>query len=317
MNDLYNLIKRLGALRKYIFLLILRSPFDALRAWMMACLMKSTFRCIETGNLEKLLLECIIYGLICGGLFFYNGTIWSIYVAFAAEVEVKLQKMMLYKMMNTSLEKIEGCFSSQWITRLNSDVHGAFVLLNGSFNIPHAVVSAINLTLSSVLLCRSSVWLFLVTWGFILPHLLLNRKVVLKRLPGLKEDSQNALSECTSAIIPLITEIDTILIYDAGNLMMNICENSSRKLMKINVNMHMRNAFSSAVLQVLGLGGYLVIMLLGFKSIYKGTMSFADITFLFQLRGSLMAAVLMLIMCVNNMKANSVCVKRINNTFNE
>ncbi len=317
MNDLYNLIKRLGTLRKYIFLLILRSPVDALRAWMMACLMKKTFFCIETGNLEKLLLECIIYGLICGGLFFYNGTIWSIYAAFVAEVEAKLQRMMLRKMMNTSLGKMGRLFSGEWITRLNSDVHGAFVLMNGTFNIPHAVVSLVNLTLSSVLLCGSSVQIFLITWCFILPHLFLNRRIVLNRLPKLKEDSQNALSECTSAIKPLITEVDTILIYDAGNLMMNDCEKSSRKLMKINVNMHIRNAFSNAVLQVLGLGGYLVIMFWGFNSIYKGTMSFADLTFSFQLRGSLVAAVLMLTMCVNNIKANSICVKRVNDTFNE
>lgn len=283
----------------------------------MACLMKSTFLCIETGNLEKLLSECIIYGLICGGLFFYNGTIWSIYAAFATEIEAKLQKMMLCKMMKTSLRKMGSLFSGEWITRLNSDVHGAFVLLNGSLNIPHAVVSVINLTLSSVLLCRSSVQLFLVTWCFILPHLLLNRRIVLNHLPKLKEDSQNALSECTSAIKPLITEVETILIYDAGNLMINDCEKCSRKLMKINVNMHIRNAFSNAVLQVLGLGGYLVIMFWGFNSIHKGTISFADLTFSFQLRGSLVAAVLMLTMCVNNIKANLICVKRVNNTFNE
>lgn len=259
MNDFYKLFRRLGTLRKYIILLVLRAPFDALRAWMVACLMKSTFLCIETENAEKLLLECIIYGLICGGLFFYNGTIWSIYAAFAAEVEAALQKMLLHKMVNAPLGKIESHFSGDWMTRLNSDVHGAFVLLNGPLNIPHAVVSALNLTLSSVLLCRSSVCLFLATWSFVFPHLLLNQKAVQKRLPGLKEDSQKALSECTSAIKPLITEAETILVYDAGKLMMNVFENSSRKLMKINVTMHMWNAFSGAALKLLGFGGYLVV----------------------------------------------------------
>ena len=87
--------------------------------------------------------------------------------------------------------------------------------------------------------------------------------------------------------------------------------------MKSNINMHMRNAFSSAVFRVLGLGGYLVIMLLGFNSIYKGTMSFAELTFSSQVRGSTIAAVQMLIMSGNNIKANSICVKRVNNTFKE
>lgn len=315
MNDFINLTKKLGIQRKYIVLLILRSPFDALRAWMMACLMKSTFLCIEAGNSEKLLIECMMYGLICGVLFLYNGTIWSIYAAFAAKVEAKLQKMLLSKMLNTSFERINGLFSGEWITKLNSDIHAAFVLMNGSLNIPHAVVSIINLTLSSILMCRSSFQLFMITWIFILPHAFINHQVVLKRLPGLKEDAQNALSESTSAIKPLITEADTILLFEAGDLMMKVCEKSSRELMKINIGMHMRNAFSSAVLRLHGLSGYLAIMLLGFHSIYSGKMSFAELTYSFQMRGSVIAAVLMLTTCVSNIKANSVCAKRISDTL--
>lgn len=317
MHDFLKLIKKLGIQRKYIFLLILRAPFDALRAWMMACLMKSTFLCIETRNSEKLVTECIIYGLICGMLFFYNGTIWSIYAAFAAKVEAKLQKMMLSKLMKTSFGRVNSYFSGEWITKMNSDVHAAFVLMNGPLNIPHAVVSAINLTLSSFWLCRSSFQLFVTTWGFILPHVFLNYQVVLKRLPGLKEDAQNALSKSTSAIKPLITEIDTILIYDASDLMMSICEKSSRELMKINIDMQMRNAFSSAVLRLLGFGGYLVMLFLGFYSIYNGKMSFAELTYSFQMRGSVIAAVLMLTTCVSNVRANLVCTKRINDSFKE
>jgi len=317
VNEFIDLTKRLGIQSKYIFLLILRSPFEALRAWMMACLMKSTFLCIEAKNTDKLLRECAIYGLICGVLFFYNGAIWSIYAAFSARAEAKLQKMMLSKMMTASLEHVNSRFSGEWITKINSDIHTVFVLMNGSLNIPHVVVSAINLTVSSFLLCRISLQLFVMTWIFILPHIFLNAKVVLRSLPGLREDAQNALSESTSAIKPFITEADTILSYDAGDLMMNICEKSSWKLMNINLGMHMCNIFSRAVLLFQGISGYLLIMLFGFHSIYKGRMSFAELTYSFQERGAIMAAVLMAAACLSNIKANLVCAKRINDTFRE
>lgn len=317
MSDFVNLMKRLGIQRKYIFLLILRSPFDALRTWMLACLLKTTFTCIETSDSDKLLTECIIYGLICALLFFYNGTIWSIYAAFAAKTEAQLQRMLMNKIMNMPFRQADRHFSGEWITKLNSDVQGAFVMMNGPLNIPHAVVALINLALSSLLLFQSSVLLFAATWIFVLPHLFINYKVVLKHMSGLKEESQRALAESTSAIKPLITEADAIVLYDAGDLLMNTCEESSRKLMKINLHIHMRNAFGSTVLWLLGISGYLVIMILGYDHIYNGGMSFAELVYLFQVRGAVLVAMMMLTTCVSNIKANSVCAQRINNTFVE
>lgn len=311
MRDFLNLTKKLGIRRKYIFLLILRAPFDGLRTWMLACLMKTTFRCLETGDSDNLLAKCIIYGLICVLLFFYNGTIWSVYAAFAARTEVRLQKMLFNKIINMPYKQIDSHSSGEWITRLNSDIHGAFVLMNGPHNIPHAVVSVLNIVLSSVLLVRSSFILFLSICFFVFPHLYLNYKIVGKRIPELKEKSQMALAESTSAIKPLITEADTILLYDAGDLMMKHCEESSRKLMKINLSIHMQNALSSAVLRLLGAAGYLVILVMGYNIIYNGTMSFSELVYFFQARGSVLAGLLMLTTCINNIKANSVCVKRI------
>ena len=311
MNDFLNLIKKLNIQRQYILLLILRSPFEALRVWMLACLMRKTFFCIQIGSSKELVAECIVYGLICSLLFFYNGTIWSMYAAFAAKVEALLEKMVLRKMMNTSMEEIDSRLSSYWITKLNSDVHAAFTLMNGPLNIPHAMVSIINLTVSSFLLCRCGVSLFLITYIFILPYIFFNKQIVLKHLPGLKEEAQNALSESTAAIKPLITEADAILVFDASDLMMEACEKSSRKLMKINIEIQRRKALSGVALRFLGLSGYLVMMFLGFCSIYNGKMTFAELTYSFQMRGGIIAALLMLTSCINNIKANLVCVKRI------
>lgn len=311
MRDFLNLTTKLGIRRKYIFLLILRAPFDAFRTWMLSCLMRTAFLCVETGDSDKLLTKCIIYGLICVLLFFYNGTIWSIYAAFAARMEVRLQKMLFNKMINMPYKQIGSHSGGEWITRLNSDIHGAFVLMNGPFNIPHAVVSVLNIALSSVLLVRCSFTLFLSICLFVFPHLYLNYKLAGKQMPELKEESQKALAESTSSIKPLITEADTILLYGAGDLMMKHCEESSRKLMKVNLSIHMRNALSSAALRLFGAAGYLVILVVGYNIIYNGIMSFSELVYFLQARGSVLAGLLMLTTCVNNIKANSACIKRI------
>lgn len=317
MNDFFRMIKRLDIWRKYIILLILRSPFDALRTWMMADLMKSTFLCVETSENSKLLSMCVAYGLICTLLFFYNGTIWSIYAAFAAKVEARLQKLLIERILSLPYRRVDSSMSGEWLTRLNSDIQAAITIMNAPGNIPHVVVAILNTLLSSFLMCGNSPLLFAVTGAFILPHLFINYRIVLRHMPGLREASQKAMAENTSAIEPLITEADTILLYDAGTFILKKCEESSLKLVRINMSMHMRNAFSNVVLRLFGSCGYLTILLLGLMFIDKDTMAFSDLVYSLQVRGSVLTGVFMVINCWNNIKGNSVCVKRINDTFAE
>lgn len=317
MSEFGRLIKRMGIQRKYIFLLLLRSPFDALRTWMMASLLKSVFLCLETGESGSLLKICAVYGLISTMLFLYNGTIWSIYAAFSAKAEAGLQKAMLEKILVLPLKRVACGFSGEWITKLNSDINAAFTMMSGSMNIPHLVVAAINTMLSSFLMFRSSLFFLGVTWVFVLLQLFVNYKIVIGSIPELKEKSQKAMSENTSAIKPLITEAETILLYDAGEMMLKKCEENSRKLMQINMKMHVRKAWSDVSMRLLGIGGYLLILFTGYGFIDKGTMAFSDVVYCFQIRGSILAGMFMLITCINNLKTNSVCVKRVNDTLDE
>lgn len=312
MRDLHNLIKKIGIRRKYLILLLLRSPFDALRTWMLAGLMKTTFLSLEINDASALAKICIRYGLICALLFFYNGIIWSIYATFAAKTEASLQKRMIDKILNLPFKHISNQFGGEWLTRLNSDIHAAFVIMNAPVNVPHLVVSIINTMVSCLLLLRNNVPMLVITWGFLLPHLYINYKIVLKRMPELKESSQKAISENTSAIEPIITEAETILLYDAKDLLMSRYEESSRKLMKMNMNIHMRHTVSSMILQLFGYGGYYFLLLMGAKQIEKEWLSFSDVVYNFQIRGAIMAGMFMLISCLNNIKTNSVCVRRIN-----
>lgn len=317
MNDFFQMIKKLGVFRKYIFLIILRAPFDAVRTWMLAGLMKNVFYSIETGDVEKLLTEGAVYGLICVLLFLYNGTIWSIYAAFAAKVEAVLQRMVIDRILSFPLCRIENTRNGEWITRLNSDIQMAIIIMNAPLNMPHLVVATINTVVASVLLFKCNLILFIVVVAFTLPYLFLNYKIVLKNVPKLKRESVNAMSENTSSIEPLITEADVILLYEAEDLMIKKCEMTSRKLMKMNMRIHVRNAVSDAVIRLFGSYGYLVILLIGYGMICKDDMAFSDLVYGFQVRGSLLAGLTMLITSWNNIKMNSVCVNRLNDIMEE
>ncbi|MBD5488653.1 MAG: ABC transporter ATP-binding protein [Lachnospiraceae bacterium] len=311
MSDFGKLIREMGIWRKYFFLLVLRAPFDAIRTWMLASLMRSVFRCLEAGNTGSLLEICAVYGLLCMMLFMYNGVVWSNYAAFAAKTEVRIQQKMFHKILSLPLKRVGSRFSGEWITRLNSDIQAAFTMMNGPLNIPHITVAVINTMLSSFLMLKSSLLFLTVTWAFILLQLLVNYKTVLMAVPKLKEESQNAMAENTSAIKPLITEADAILLYDAEEMMIKKCEENSRKLMKINMKIHVRSALSDVGMRLFGIGGYLVILLMGYGFISGEKMAFSDVVYCFQVRGSIMAGVFMLVTCLNNLKANSVCVKRV------
>ncbi len=317
MNEFGKFVKRMGIQRKYVFLLLLRSPFDAFRTWMLAGLMQAVFRCLETKDADRLSGICIIYGLLCAMLFFYNGTIWSIYAAFSAKTEARLQKKLLEKILHMPLKQVDSKFSGEWITNLNGDIQAAIMMMNGPMNMPHIVVALLNTIVSLFLMLRCSVLMCCITLLFILPHLWINNKIVLKPIPKLRGVSQTALAESTSAIKPLITEADTILLYNAGDLMMRQCEEASRKLMRTNMKMHMRNALSDVVMRLFGIGGYFTILMIGYSLIYNGAMEFSDVVYCFQIRGSIMSGIFMLIICWNNIKANSVCIRRINDTFDE
>lgn len=169
MRVFVHLIKKMGIWRKYIILLILRSPFDAARTWMMAALMKTVFLCLEMGDTDKLSEMCVIYGLICGLLFLYNGTVWSIYAAFSVKVETVLHKKMLEKLLSLPYKQVDSRLGGEWLTNLNSDIRAAGMMMNGALNIPHAVVAVINTVISSILMFRSSLLMYALTWLFLFP----------------------------------------------------------------------------------------------------------------------------------------------------
>lgn len=298
-------------------LLLLRSPFDALRTWMQAELLKTVFLCMETEEAARLSATCIWGGLLCAALFMYNGTIWGIYAAFAARMEARLQKEMTEGIMSLPYSRVHGQHSGQWLTKLNSDIRATVAMMNSPLNIPHAVTASVNTVLSSLLMLKGSLRLLGVTWLFILPYLLVNYWLVLKRLPGLREKSRCALADATSLVKSLVVDAETVLLYDAGGLMLEKCEQDSRRLMKANWKMHFCIGLSDMVSRLFGFGGYLAVLLTGLAMTSNGTMAFSDVVYCFQARGSILAGLSMLTASMSNIKANSVCVGKVNDALEE
>ncbi len=317
MRELGRLIKRMGIWRKYMFLLLLRSPFDAVRTWMLANLMKSVFQCLETDDAGALPVVCAGYGLICTMLFIYNGIVWSHYAAFSAKTEVRLQEKMVNKLLSLPLKRVDSHFSGEWITKLNSDIHAAVTMMNGPLNIPHLAGAVIGTLVSSFLMLRGSLLFMCITWIFIVLQLFANYMAVIKAVPKLKEESQNAMAQNTSAIKPLITDADTVLLYDAGTLLMKNCEETSRKLMKSNMKIHVQKALNDVSMRLFGIAGYLTILLIGYGLIREGRMVFSDLIYCFQVRGAVISGMFMFITSLNNVKANSICIKRVHDVFEE
>lgn len=315
MRALRKLIRKIGIWRKYLLLLLLRSPFDALMTWLCANLMKSVFGCLEANHTDELFKHCVIYGLLCAALFVYNGMIWMKYAAFSAKAEILLQRKMLEKMLSMRLQQIDSRFSGEWMTRLNSDIRAVFTMMNGPFHMPHLIIAFINVTFSCYFMQKSSLLFLGITWIFAIPPFMINDKIVLKAIPKIKEDTQTAMADNTSAIRPLLTDTDAILLYDARELIIRNCTETSRKLMKNNLKIHLRKAGSNAGMQLFGIGGYLMLLFAGFEFIYHGRMAFSDIVYCFQVRGGILSGMLMLMTCLNNLKTNAVCVNRILETL--
>lgn len=317
MREFFKLIKRLNIKHPYGVLLLLRSPFDVVMAYLKAILLRSVFSCLETESADRLPAICMGWGLLCAMLFLYNGIVWSVYAAFSARTEARLQKEMTDKVLSLPYRSVQDRGNGEWFTRRNGDIQAVVTMMNGPLNIPHWVTAFFNTILSSLLLLRCSPVLLIVTWAFILPYLLLHDYVVLKRLPGLKEQSRSALTDITSLIKPLIADAEAIALYDAGGLMLRTCEQESRRLMKTNLKMHLCRGLSDLISRLFGIGGYLVLLLAGFAMISGGTMTFSALVYCFQVRGAILSGTLMLITCMSNIKANAVCVKKVNEALEE
>ncbi len=83
----------------------------------------------------------------------------------------------------------------------------------------------------------------------------------------------------------------------------------------MNMKIQHRIAVGNRLLPLMGMSGYIVILLIGGSRIAAGTMTFGELTATFQYRGGILKGAMMFINCLMNIKTALVGVKRVNETM--
>lgn len=313
LRELCKIFKVIGGGKNFIFLLLLRCPFDAIRSILQALFLQESFIAINEKNISNLYLACGIFSIGSLLLFLYNGTIWIKYSSYIIRLESNLRKKSFEHVSRLSLEDIDTRSTGEWYTRLNTDVQ--MNILNKPLHLPHVVVACVSILVSAVILLVIHSQFFVIIILFIIPHVLINQTFLVKPMGLYATKVQEATDRNTTDMNTLITCADTAMLYDGWDFLLGRFEDSSLYIHKVNMDIKRRSSIGDAILPIMGLGGYLTLLLIASFFISSGTMTFGNLTAVFQYRGSLLTGTLMLINSLINIKIALVGVKRINETI--
>ena len=315
IREIGKLFKMAGKVRLFIILTLLRCPFDALQTAIQASFLQFAFNSINKGSQEELIHVCVLFGIGSLLLFLYNGTIWTLYATFVTKWVGTIRRKLFRHISCLSLQQIEAKPSGEWITRLNADVQAATAILNQSIHLPHAVVSTVNIGVSSMILVLMDPGMFGLIIMFVIPHILISQLFIAKPMIRFAMNVQEATARNATDMNALVTCADTAILYDAQEFLLRRFEKSSLELRKANMKIQHRKAMGSGLLPLMGMSGYLVILLIGGGWMAAGTMTFGELTAAFQYRGGVLVGSMMLINSLMNIKTALAGVKRVNETM--
>lgn len=314
LHELRKILKIIGSGWRFIFLLLLRSPFDIASTLIQATFLQHAFNATGTNDATGLTSVCLMFGVACLCLFLYNGTVWSIYAPFCARLEGKLRTKLFHKIASLSYERIESTSQGEWLTRLNTDVEAPFWR---GFHFPHAACAIVNISVSAIILWRMNPavlgWVLL----FVVPHIAVSQLLIARVMPGLNKKLLEATAKNTSELTALITCADVAALYDAGNYLIKRFEQSSLALWKANMRIRERNALSAGILHLFGLGGYLTLLIVSSGWMADRHFTFGDLTAVFQYRGGVLVGSMVLISCLISIQASMAGIRRLNETMAE
>jgi len=315
IRELKQMFVMIGSVRRFIILTILRCPFDALRTVFQAIILKHVFDAISSNDRGRMYFVCMLYGVGSLLLFVYNGTVWRLYATYVVRWVGMLRRRLFEHVSSMSVRQIEDKGPGEWITRLNADMNVAAAILNQNFHLPHAVVSTVNISVSSVVLALFDPLMFGLVILFVIPHILISRLVIAKPMTRLAADVQKQIAANSADLDALITCADTALIYDAQDYLMRCFGESSLNIRKANMRLQHRRALGNGLMPLMGMTGYLVVLRAGGRIIAGGDMSFGDLTAVFQYRGGILAGSMMLINSLINIRTAMAGVMRVNETM--
>lgn len=305
------MLSKLGFRKKYITLLCFRVPFEAVRTIVNAVFLQQSFTAIELLDAKKLGLACLLFFVECAFLFSYNGTVWQFFGAMYARLKGSLSKRMMQSLIAKPFEELETLSSGDILVRFNNDADKAAAMYGEPFNLVFLLNGLCNIIISSVLFLRVSPRLFLLVLAFVIPHVALSICVISPLQYRIQGKIQAKTAELTDLFTSYIAMEDIVRLYDAAGFLKAKMDARNEELRRLNVKKAVYSAIGDMLLPLFGLSGYLVLMLTGGSMVAAGTLTYATLLYVCQLRGGILPASFMVINSALTMKTNSVSLKRI------
>lgn len=315
MRNVYDLFLMAGNIRRFVILTLLRCPFDAVRTIIQAGFLQFAFGRISLNDQIGLNYACLLFGIGSLLLFLYNGTVWALYAAYVTRWVGAIRKKLFFHISCLSLQKIEARAAGEWITRLNSDVQVAVALLDQPLHLPHAVVSIVNVCVTSLILALVDPKLFGLIMLFVIPHMLISQLFVARSMTKLATEVQEATAKNAADMNALVICADMAMLYNAQGFLLRHFEQSSLELKKRNMRIHHRRAMENGLKPLTGMGGFLAILLIGGSLATAGIMTFGQLVAVIQYRTGLLVSMMMLANSLINIKTALAGVKRVNDTM--
>jgi ABC-type multidrug transport system fused ATPase/permease subunit len=281
-----------------------------------ASFLKNSFDAIARENWSELKSACLYFFIETLLLLVYNGTIWTLYASFSVRLVGVLRRKLFQKVAGLSLSCMEEKTSGEWLTRLNDDVIQASAIFNQPLRIAHAAVSIVNICVSSVILSIVNAAIFPFVVLFIIPHVLISQLFVANPVTRMALKSKEAISNNSNDMSTLILCADTAVLYDAQDFLLKRFEESSLKIRQYNMKIKIRQAMGTGLLPLMGMSGYLVILIIGGRYIASGAMTYGDLTAAFQYRGGMLIGSMMLTNSLINIRTDLAGIRRVNETMN-
>lgn len=308
---LFELLNTIGGKTKYLIMLVLRSPVDAILTVIKASFLGAAFTCILKEQPQELERTCILFMIASAAIFLYNGMVWSNFGAMYMRMSGSIRRKMMESLTSKELSYLEQHSEGDILTRMNADATMTIEYLGGALNIPHLVVSMINIAVSAFLLYRVNALLLLLVLLVVIPHVIISRITVAKPLSKLKAESQTAMAEASEIFGAMINSADTVLLYDAQDFLLQKYEKKSINMLKANMKMIFRTTLGNALMLLFGIGGYVLVLVIGSRIIADGTIGFGELTAALQYRGGIIMAAMMLINCFITMRTNLAGLTRV------
>ena len=306
------ILKETGMTGSFIFMMILRAPFDFLNAVLASNMLESFIRLVEKKEEGELLSTFGFFLLFTVLLFGYNMFVWA-FVTMKINIRfIKKLRMRVYKsLLKRTGQEMEELSAGDWISRLNSDIDKTDLYLVGPLNFMHLLIAAVNMTLSGIALFMLNRIMLAAALVMTLPFFFLSSVVIIRKVPVYKKKSREHYAKYTNWMEPVVNASESIRIFEGEELVRAKAEAESLEIMKNNMKAHRRTALASGVNTFSGMTGYLLLLFLGNSMIGSELEDFARMMKITQYRGEMMKSVMMSNNCIGRMKGNLPAAERV------